>query len=159
METNTLTFNNLNREISNFVDDFVETYKSILISQGKTATGNLVKSIKSEPNTIENNIITGQISLAEYWKYVEYGRKPGKFPPKEKISKWIDDKGIQLPTPSNGITMTKQQLTFLISRKIAQYGIKPGNQFEEALEITWKNHEILMNRAIQKDIDEFLNKI
>jgi hypothetical protein len=40
--------------------------------------------------------------LPEYWKYVEDGRKSGKYPPLETIKKWIEVKPV-LPRPlANG---------------------------------------------------------
>lgn len=153
METNTLTYENLKLAISKFTDDFIETYKSILISDGKVASGNLVKSIHRKTTTKEDDQIYGEISIADYWKYVEYGRKPGKFPPPDAMLAWVKAKNI-LPRPQNGLRQpTQEQIAFLIGRKIAQYGIEPGGQYAEAMEITWRKHEPLISRAIQLDIE------
>ena len=159
METYTLTFNNLQIALNAFIDDFVSTYKSLLIRDNKKATGNLVSSIKPLKIDFANNKMQGSIDIASYWKYVEYGRRPGKFPPVNKILDWIKVKPV-IPRPLNGLKPpTEAQLAFLISRKIARDGIKPGNQYEEALNISWTRNEKNISEAISKDLEESVNLI
>lgn len=159
METYTLTFKNLETALNIFIDDFVSTYKSLLIRDNKKATGNLVSSIKPLKIDFTNNKMEGTIDIASYWKYVEYGRRPGKFPPVNKILDWIKVKPV-IPRPLNGLKPpTEAQLAFLISRKIAREGIKPGNQYEEALNISWTKNEKNISDAISKDLNEAIDII
>lgn len=158
METNTLTFNNLEKALTNFLNDFVSTYKSLLIRDNKKASGDLINSIKALNIEFNTTKYTGSISLKNYWKYVEYGRKPGKFPPPKKILNWVKVKKI-LPKPIKGIKPTEKQLAFLISRKIARDGIKPGNQFSEALNLVWTKYEKIISDAITKDLSETIDII
>lgn len=161
METVTLTFSftNLQNVLNLFIDDFIETYKKCLIRDNKKASGNLIKSLKPISITFNNNKIQADISIASYWKYVEYGRRPGKFPPVNKILEWIKIKPV-IPRPMNGLKPpTEPQLAFLISRKIAREGIKPGNQFEEALNISWNKYEKQISDAISKDLDEIVDLV
>lgn len=162
MEGNTLTieqdFTNTANAIDSFTRDFVEIYKQLLMRDDKKASGNLVNSIKQLDIEFKGNNMSGVISLANYWKYVEYGRRPGKFPPPNKILKWIEIKPV-LPRPINGIKPTNKQMAFLISRKIAREGIKPGNQFEEALNITWNKHKNNISNAISADLDSIIDTI
>lgn len=109
--------------IQNIVNQFVDAVKGTLQRNGSNASGDLANSIKGTVKT-SGKWIEISISLEDYWKYVEYGRKPGKFPPIDAIRMWIDVKPI-LPRAINGKLPTKQQLAFLIARKIAQKGIKP----------------------------------
>ena len=158
METNALAFPNLEKAINNFISDFINTYKVLLIRDNKKATGDLIKSIKPIEIEFSNNKMSGSISLASYWKYVEYGRRPGKFPPQNKILDWIKIKPV-LPRPVNGIKPTEKQLAFLISRKIARDGIKPGNQLEEALNLSWAKNKDNISYAISADLQEMINII
>lgn len=158
METNTLTFNNLEKALTDFLNDFVSTYKSLLIRDNKKASGDLINSIKALNIEFNTTKYTGSISLKNYWKYVEYGRKPGKFPPPKKILNWVKVKKI-LPKPIKGIKPTEKQLAFLISRKIARDGIKPGNQFSEALNLVWTKYEKIISDAITKDLSETIDII
>lgn len=158
METNALAFPNLEKAINNFISDFINTYKGLLISDNKKATGDLIRSIKPIEIEFSNNKMSGYISLASYWKYVEYGRRPGKFPPPNKILDWIKIKPV-IPRPVNGIKPTDKQLAFLISRKIARDGIKPGNQLEEALNLSWAKNKDNISYAISADLQEMINII
>lgn len=158
METNALTFPNLEKAINDFIDDFVNTYKGLLIRDNKKATGDLIRSIKPIEIQFETNKYSGSISLAYYWKYVEYGRRPGKFPPPNKILDWIKIKPV-IPRPVNGIKPTEKQLAFLISRKIARDGIEAGNQFKEALDLTWAKNKNKISDAISIDLQSNIDLI
>ena len=159
MEENELNFPNTEKACEDFINDFIKNYKSFLIRDDKKATGNLIKSIEPIEIEIKNSQINGYISLANYWKYVEYGRKKGgKFPPVDKILKWIIVKPV-IPRPINGIKPTEKQLAFLISRKIARDGIEAGSQYEEALNKTWEQHKDRISNAITMDIEDNINLI
>lgn len=158
METNSLTFPNLEKAINDFVSDFVDTYKGLLIRDNKKATGDLIRSIKPIEIQFETNNYSGSISLAYYWKYVEYGRRPGKFPPPNKILDWVKIKPV-IPRPINGIKPTEKQLAFLISRKIARDGIEAGNQFKEALDLCWTKNKNKISDAISIDLQSNIDLI
>lgn len=151
METNSLTFPNLEKALNDFISDFINTYKGLLIRDNKKASGDLLRSIKPIEINFESSKYTGSISLAYYWKYIEYGRRPGKFPPPNKILDWIKIKPV-IPRPVNGIKPTEKQLAFLISRKIARDGIEAGNQFKEALDLTWAKNKDYISDAISTDL-------
>ena len=155
----TTDFKNLQATLAQFIQGLIQTYKSLLIRDGKKATGNLIKSIRPLDIEYSNNQVTLSISLASYWKYVENGRKPGKFPPMNNILDWIKIKQV-IPRPMNGLKPpTEPQLAFLIARKIARDGIKPGNQFEEALKLTWTKWEQTISDAISKDLNQAIDVV
>ena len=159
METNTLNFSNLQIALNSFIEDFINTYKGLLIRDNKKASGNLISSLKPVSIEFTNNKLAASISLAAYWKYVEYGRRPGKFPPMNKILDWIKIKPV-IPRPINTLKPpTEKQLAFLISRKIARDGIKAGNQFTEALKLTWAKYEKQISDAISKDLNEAIDLV
>lgn len=87
--------------------------KSITKFGSVNASGKLYDSIRYEVN---NGKL--QVFGFDYVYYLQYGRKPGKFPPKDAIKQWIRDKGI-LSNPSES---ELNSLAFLISRKIAEKG-------------------------------------
>lgn len=159
METSTLSFDNLQIALDSFINDFINTYKSLLISDDKKASGNLISSLKPVTIQFKNNKLDASISLASYWKYVEYGRRPGKFPPINKILNWIKVKPV-IPRPMNGLKPpTEPQLAFLIARKIARDGIKAGNQFKEALDMTWNRHYSNISNAITEDLNQAIDLV
>lgn len=159
METSTLSFDNLQIALDSFINDFIQTYKGLLIRDDKKASGNLISSLKPVTIQFKNNKFEADISIASYWKYVEYGRRPGKFPPVNKILNWIKVKPV-IPRPMNGLKPpTEPQLAFLIARKIARDGIKAGNQFKEALDMTWNRHYNDISSAITQDLNQAINLV
>lgn len=124
--------------IEEFTKEVAEQYKANLKRDGKSASGELIKSIKA---------INDSIQMADYWKYVEYGRKPGKFPPPNSIDGWRTKKNINFPGA-----------TFLISRSIAEKGIKAGHQYEEALDFVYNKFQKRIEDAITYDIDQQITK-
>jgi hypothetical protein len=60
-------------------------------------------------------------NLEDYWRWVEYGRGPGKMPPISAIENWIKIKPV-IPDSRTGKVPDTRQLAFLIARKIATYG-------------------------------------
>lgn len=161
METNTLNFSNLQIALNSFIEDFINTYKGLLIRDNKKASGNLISSLKPITIQFKNNKFEADISIASYWKYVEYGRRPGKFPPVNKILDWIWIKiKPVIPRPMNGLKRPAEpKLAFLIARKIAREGIKPGNQFEEALNASWNRHYNDISNAITEDLNQAIDLV
>jgi hypothetical protein len=59
---------------------------------------------------------------ADYFKYVDEGRKPNsKQPPIKPIQSWVTHKGIRFNN------MSSKQTAFIIARSIGKKGIKPLN--------------------------------
>ena len=157
MEKDALTFNNLQQALDDFTKDVAETYKSLLLRDGKNATGELISSIKPMTPEIVDGAFECSLSLAPHWKYVENGRRPGKFPPIDNILDWVKTKP-QLARPNrlDRKEITPKQLAFLVARKIATKGIQPGNQLEEAMDIVYARWKDRIDAAITADIEASL---
>ena len=157
MEKDALTFNNLQQVLGDFTKDVAETYKSLLLRDGKNATGELISSIKPMTPELVNGAFECSLSLAPHWKYVENGRKAGKFPPIDNILDWVKAKP-QLARPNrlDRKEITPKQLAFLVARKIATKGIQPGNQLEEAIDIVYARWKDRIDAAITADIEAIL---
>ena len=149
-----MTFNNLQQVLDDFTKDVAETYKSLLLRDGKNATGELISSIKPMTPELVNGTFECSLSLAPHWKYVENGRRPGKFPPIDNILDWVKAKP-QLARPNrlDRKEITPKQLAFLVARKIANKGIQPGNQLEEAIDIVYARWKDRIDAAITADIE------
>lgn len=157
MEKDALTFNNLQQALDDFTKDVAETYRRLLLRDGKNATGELISSIKPMTPELVNGIFECSLSLAPHWKYVENGRKPGKFPPIDNILEWVKTKP-QLARPNrlDRKEISQKQLAFLVARKIATKGIQPGNQLEEAMDIVYARWKDRIDAAITADIESIL---
>lgn len=152
-------FNNLEKVLNDFGRFLVEEYKDSLILKDKNASDALYNSVKYIVDTKTKGRIEVNLSLLDYWKYIENGRRAGKFPPISAIEKWIEVKPV-LPKPmSNGKLPTVQQLTYLISRKIALEGITAQPLLKESVDSVMSSMMEFIQEAIIKDLENEVNII
>lgn len=150
-------FENLMLALDEYGQSVKDLYQKRLLSDNKKATGNLINNIQCKIAYQGTNYVVF-LELEDYWKYVEEGRKAGKFPPVNKILDWIKIKPV-LPTPmENGKLPTEEQLAFLISRKIANEGIPAGNQLAETVQDINRIYLPKLQEALQKDFDLYTIK-
>lgn len=119
MDKNSLDLNTI-KEITNL---FAAALKDKLEENGSNATHQLSNSIKDIVK-FDGKYLTVSIQLEDYYKYVENGRRSGKFPPIDEIKKWISVKPV-IPRGKSGKIPTENQLAFLIGRKISKKGTRP----------------------------------
>jgi hypothetical protein len=152
-------FEHLKAVLERYAIDVKDKYQQNLASDNATASGVLINSVKYILDFREN-IFEVSLSLADYWKYVEYGRKAGgKFPPPSAIRKWIEVKPI-LPRPmKNGNLPTLNQLTYLISRSIAEKGIRPRGILEKSLEEINREYEEKISEALTQDLSDEMDEV
>ena len=153
-----------------------------LAEHDKIASGALVQSIKVYP-TIYGQKISLVIEMADYWKYVDKGRKAGgKQPPQEAMLKHIANRGNwhvkkindlqKFRKNSKGqivqrkklmpIDKARKSLAFLIGRGIKKHGIKPTNfatdVFEgNTIELLKKDLQAAIGRDIEIEIQTELD--
>lgn len=145
----------LTEVLNEFADAFIQNARNNLDANQSNASYNLYNSFEKVIEVGEDYFKVS-ISLADYWQYLEKGRGPGKFPPVDKIKEWIEVKPVN-PTPlSNGKTPSVEQLSFLISRKIANEGTEGKPFFEPAKEQTIREFEDKINEAIDEDVSNFI---
>ena len=152
-------FEHLKAVLERYAIDVKDKYQQNLASDNATASGVLINSVKYILDFREN-MFEVSLSLADYWKYVEYGRKAGgKFPPPSAIRKWIEVKPI-LPRPmKNGNLPTLNQLTYLISRSIAEKGIRPRGILEKSLEEINREYEEKISEALTQDLSDEMDEV
>lgn len=79
------------------------------------ASGNAKGSILYETDGTRLDNLYGRVfSDSDYFKYIEYGRRPGRMPPLDAIRRWVRDKGLE--DQSDGAV-------YAIATTIARYGI------------------------------------
>ncbi len=153
-----IEWKNLRAVLKQYGEVFIENAKERLAQNNSNATYTLSDSMKLSSVEITDDYFSVTIEIEDYWKYVEEGRGPGKYPPVEKIEEWVERKPVQ-PQSINGDTPSVKQLSFLIARKIAERGTTPNPFFEITKEETWKQMEESIYEAIQEDIAEHLESI
>lgn len=131
------------------------TYQDKLIQDDKIATGNLLNSVEYIVQK-DGQAISVSLQLEDYYKWVEEGRKPGKFPPIDKMLEYIRVKPV-IPDERNGRIPDEKQLAFLIARKIANEGIEPGYQLRDSIKETMEDFESAIEEAVRKDVSAYID--
>ena len=127
--------NNIQQRLYNdqlaWATNVVALAKANLRRGKKIATGALYNSIsftitkKGEVRFLADDSAT----------FVESGRKPNsRFPPPNIIADWAKVKGIQRFRDKKGRYISNKSRTFLLSRSIAEKGIKPFPFYTDAVE-------------------------
>lgn len=113
--------------LESFLTDIKEQIEQNADLQGRNATGKAKRSLRVETGETSGKLIDGAGYVQWGW---EYGRAPGRMPPRQAIEEWIEAKGI---IPKD---ISVSSLAFLIARKIGQSGTKLFQQGEPSGVIT-----------------------
>lgn len=168
MESEALRWEHLRGVLNDFGAELVEQYIANLDQRSIHATRDLANSVHYTV-VVDDRCIAVDISLLDYWKYVEYGRRAGKFPPLDSIEEWIKVKGIQPMTNTqasvkrwaqkrgrlrrnDGRIPSIKSLAYLIGRKIKEEGIQPRPVLATAIDDVYKRFETAITEAMAKDI-------
>lgn len=152
-ESGSGVYQDLIQVLQDYAYEAKDIIKHELVNNDKVASGALLSSIETE-------VITGDgeykvvLHAEDYLKTIELGTEPrGKLPrikPSiDAIKEWIEIKPV-LPRPfDNGKLPTTDQLAFLITRSIAENGIKPTPILSETVEELNAKYEPLINEALK----------
>lgn len=111
----------------------------------------------------KDNLFEVYFELPSYFPFAEYGRRPGKMPPVNKILQWIEFKHL-VPRSNNGKVPTTKQLAFAISKHIALHGTEGKHLFEKTLDdpnldnLADKLVE-LITAEFEKEIEKYIESI
>lgn len=108
-------------KIKQLAQGIVNQYRMVLANEGINASSTLSKTADVAVDYNGDKVVISLL-LEPYWRYVEYGRRPGKFPPMDSIKEWIKVKPV-IPDARTGTIPTTDQLAFMIARKISREGI------------------------------------
>ena len=152
-------FKHTMKALNDFGNFIITNYKRQLEAE-QMNNGELYRTISYSVSTVSSGWVIS-VSLADYWKYIENGRRAGaKMPPLDVIEKWIDVKQIKphSMTLKSGKTVipTPPQLPFLIARSIGQRGIPPKPLFKNSFEAAKQQFIQVIKDAITQDIKENL---
>lgn len=159
MATNTIKWDKLNQVLEDYGNELIAYYRNKLDYGGINASYDLYNSLRIIMDTKTKGRIEVNLSLIEYWKYIEKGRKAGKMPPISAIEKWVEIKPV-LPRPmDNGKLPTTKQLAYLIARKIGLEGIAPKPILAESIEKINDVFLPLIEQAVAEDIQREVDLI
>lgn len=151
-----MDYKNTIRVLNEYLDVFINNYKGKLASQG-WQSGKLYNSVRKVSVRNSGGDFSLTLSLEDYWKYIENGRRAGaKMPPITAIKNWIERKNIQ-PKPmtlKNGKTVLPNinSLSFLIARSISKNGIKAKPFFKQSINETYDLFIEKIKEALVQDL-------
>jgi hypothetical protein len=73
--------------------EIITEMANIIKKNNAVASGNLLKSLSYDV-TVDSGVWSIVIEYADYGRFVDKGRNPGRFPPKKDIENWMRLKGI-----------------------------------------------------------------
>lgn len=144
--------------LEEYTEKAEELYKRKLTDKGINASYKLLNSVETTVKRGDDTF-TVVINLEPYWIFVENGRGPGRFPPKDKILEWIRIKPVIPYSDSRGRLPTEEQLAFLISRKIAEQGTEPKRVLAETVDELNRYYLPLLQQALDRDFNRFYYEI
>ena len=156
-----IEWTNVRKVLEEFGQEFVRLYREKLATNGvNTSEASLSNSVRYEVQSGDDGRwIAVDISLLGYWRYVEYGRKAGKWPPLSAIERWIRIKPI-VPRAYGGRRVpTTKSLAFLIARKIGTEGIEPRPMFGTTLNNLLRSFDKALSKAVAQDVDRHIDII
>lgn len=142
-----------------YAEEVSEIYKRQLKEHGREASGELIKSVKTEIVLTHNDTIAVDMELAQYWQYVEWDTRP-HWAPKGCLEEWIKVRKL-LPMKNSTLPENKQleALDFLIRRKIAREGTKGTHDLADTVSLLNKEYEDKIADAVVEDVAEQVDVI
>lgn len=165
--------NELNQEALQIIQKALTEYGTLLVKNLKLAvsdhraSGALEKSIEFSV-TVNDNVVSLQVTALDYLQWLDQGRKPGKMPPVDSIFKWVKKKGLKprqqgLSKSKRSLQQRQMGLAFAIAKSIEKKGIKPTNLIEPAVEKTdaeaWDALEQAIANAMEFGIKTIIESI
>ena len=144
-QDNGIQWTETTRVLNEFAQSIVDTYKDKI---QQYSSGRLYNSITFK-TSITGKGLKITIRLADYWQYIEYGRRKGaRMPPIKAIKDWIEVRNIvprpmKLPSGKTEVPTT-ESLAYIIARSISRKD-KPARPY--------------MQQSIDGNMDAFLRDL
>lgn len=158
-----------------------QNLRSNKLGRDVNASGDLSESIRVTPVEFMGGIYSIEIAMADYWKWVDQGRRPGKRPPLSNIIKWIKDKQLRLDdrgTTKRGykregtlISASKKKVllngrkvsileatAYKIAAKIGKRGTKATEFLSDAIDENKNELVKEMAKALKRDVVSIINQ-
>lgn len=144
--------------VDRYLAEFEEEIRKNMASKDRNASKRFVKSLKRNVVTDGDRVI-GQSRALEYFKWLDQGRGPGKFPPRQAIEEWIRARNVKFKPDKKGREIPFNSQVFLISRKQANEGTtlfrKKQNDMVIASALQSKPIKSLANDLLKGEVRTF----
>lgn len=161
-----MILNNTELAVTSIMETFKSSFKEALTNENVNASGEMDRSTETVILSADN-FVSGSVRTLGYWKYTNFGRggatksSAGKGVVKERIKKWISDKGLpewkrKKADGSEGKNMTRDEQAFLITRKIQREGFEGKDYVTPIIEEMQPEVDRLIAFAIFEDLKTIL---
>lgn len=140
----------------------VELYRANMVESGRPASGALAESLHTEV-VVGDTTIAVDLSLLDYWKYIEHGTRP-HWAPIGPLKEWVKVKRL-LPRPNDKIPPTlslekaQERIAYAVRWKIHEEGTEGKDDLSRALQQTWAELAGRVADAITLDIGESIDYV
>ena len=129
-------------------------------TKSKTLSDSLSYKVKVYPSGALEMAFYSKGKAAEYFDYVEEGRRPGSMPPSSAIAKWISMKPIKIRDAKGRFAQKTaanvNSAAFAIAMGIKKMGIEPTWFFRDAFKMHYKRIAPTLQKAYASDSARFL---
>ena len=152
------------REFKKFGDRVISRAKFYLKRRKKnTKKMTLSDSLGYDLKVYTSGALELSFKAADYFTYVEEGRKPGSMPPTSAIAEWIKIKPLNIRGATGRFVKKTaanvNSVAYAIAMSIKAYGIKPTWFFRDAFNMQYKLITPELKRAYASDSAKFLKTI
>ena len=152
-----IEWTHLEEVLRQYGERLVALYRENMERSGRPASGDLAQSLHTEV-VAGDTTIGVDLSLLEYWKYIEHGTSP-HWAPIEPLRRWVEVKRM-LPRPmANGKLPTPNQLAHMVQWKIAREGTEGKDDLSRALQQTWDEFGQAVADAVTLDISHEIDYV
>lgn len=170
-----MAVDNIYKKLEEIGKEITDQMKAIvqkgMYGRPSVASGNLLNSITYDVY-VESGVWNLVIEYADYGKYVDRGRNPGRFPPRKDIERWASLKGIpqtavypiMVKIARGGFYSKKMGVLRLGDKSKSVYTPVKGLHFTSPLETNLDLRKlseelgVAFRDAIQSEINEFIKK-
>ena len=123
----------------------------------KVKTGNLYNSIEVNYDAGNDRVV---VTMADYWQFVNDGRKPGTYVPIKPLMDWIRHKGFNKNKSSGKFEkFSIKGMAFGVSTNIKKFGIQKTEFYDNAFVDFIEDYENGPLQALGVDIQDFFAKV
>lgn len=138
---------------------FTAALQQFLRQRDKVASCKLYNSLHTTIE-VEGQVFTVLLHSEDYLKWVDEGRRPGKFPPVDKLRQWIRVKPVMPYPDKRGRLQSENSLAYLIGRSIAKNGIEPTHiiaKTVDSYQLERRVREAIM-AEMERLVEDLINK-
>lgn len=121
----------------------------------KVASSALIDSVEVNYNPGDKSL---QVEMLDYWKYVNDGRRPGRYAPLNSIIDWIRAKGLK-GRDKKGKFITNESFAWGINTNIKKFGIAPTFFADNAEARVIAEYEQKIAEALETDYGNYFGSI